>query len=297
MVARAALRAARAARTTGGAGQLTVDPGKARVGDLVLVSVKPGSRRPREGRAAAREARRRPGCDRGADARPGPAPALRADARARGGRRGRVRRAAERPGARAATCATLATFTIDPTRGQGLRRRDLRGAASRTARIRVWVHIADVSAFVARRLAGRPGGPPAGDERLRPGRGRADAAAGALQRGLLARAGRGPPGRDRRARLRRRAGRRASFYRSVIRSDERLDYERVDRIFAGAERGAGAVGRAAGGGRARPPAGCAAERGAAGGRWRSSAASRSSRSTARATSSTCRAASRPSRTG
>jgi ribonuclease R len=30
----------------------------------------------------------------------------------------------------------------------------------------------------------------------------------------------------------------ASFYRSLIRSDERLDYDRVDRIFAGAERGA-----------------------------------------------------------
>src|SRR5262249_58309445 len=28
---------------------------------------------------------------------------------------------------------------------------------------------------------------------------------------------------------------RAAFYRSVIRSDERLDYERVDRIFAGGE--------------------------------------------------------------
>src|SRR5438094_919703 len=28
---------------------------------------------------------------------------------------------------------------------------------------------------------------------------------------------------------------RAAFYRSVIRSDERLDYERVDRVFAGVE--------------------------------------------------------------
>ena len=28
----------------------------------------------------------------------------------------------------------------------------------------------------------------------------------------------------------------SAFYRSVIRSDERLDYERVDRIFAGRER-------------------------------------------------------------
>ena len=29
--------------------------------------------------------------------------------------------------------------------------------------------------------------------------------------------------------------RRAAFYRSTIRSDERLDYDRVDRAFAGAE--------------------------------------------------------------
>ena len=40
----------------------------------------------------------------------------------------------------------------------------------------------------------------------------------------------------------------ASMYRSLIRSDERLDYDRVDRIFAGAEAAADAVGRAAGGG-------------------------------------------------
>ena len=40
--------------------------------------------------------------------------------------------------------------------------------------------------------------------------------------------------------------RRTAFHRSVIRSDERLDYPRVDRIFAGAERARGAVGGAAG---------------------------------------------------
>ena len=38
---------------------------------------------------------------------------------------------------------------------------------------------------------------------------------------------------------------RTAFYRSLIRSDERLDYERVDRIFAGARARRGAVGRAA----------------------------------------------------
>ena len=35
--------------------------------------------------------------------------------------------------------------------------------------------------------------------------------------------------------VRARRVRSASFYRSLIRSDERLDYDRVDRIFAGAE--------------------------------------------------------------
>ena len=47
--------------------------------------------------------------------------------------------------------------------------------------------------------------------------------------------------------------RHSSFYRSVIRSDERLDYERVDRIFAGVERSrwrrGGRAWRRAGGGR------------------------------------------------
>ncbi len=53
----------------------------------------------------------------------------------------------------------------------------------------------------------------------------------------------------------------ASMFRSLIRSDARLDYDRVDRIFAGSESCRGALGRAAGGragrgGRART--GCAA---------------------------------------
>ena len=42
--------------------------------------------------------------------------------------------------------------------------------------------------------------------------------------------------------------RRTAFHRSIIRSDERLDYPRVDRIFAGDGAGAGPVGEAAGGG-------------------------------------------------
>ena len=62
---------------------------------------------------------------------------------------------------------------------------------------------------------------------------------------------------------------RAAFYRSLIRSDARLDYERVDRIFAGAGARRGAVGaplRARARGRARR-CGTSARAGAA--RWRS----------------------------
>ena len=88
---------------------------------------------------------------------------------------------------------------------------------------------------------------------------------------------------------------RAAFTRSLIRSDERLDYDRVDRIFAGAE--------AADEPWAAPLAaarrgGASARRGARGAaRWRSPAASRSSRSTARARCARCASASRPSPTG
>ena len=75
---------------------------------------------------------------------------------------------------------------------------------------------------------------------------------------------------------------RTAFYRALIRSDERLDYERVDRIFAGDGAGAGPVGRGRSRrrGRRRGPWPASAS---GGGRWPSSAGSRSSRSTARAT--------------
>ena len=103
-----------------------------------------------------------------------------------------------------------------------------------------------------------------GDERLRPGRGRADAARGAVQRRLLAAC----PASDRLAVTvelelrRRRASRARAFYRSLIRSDERLDYDRVDRDLRRRRARRGAVGRAAGGG-ARGGGGAAGARASA----------------------------------
>ena len=91
----------------------------------------------------------------------------------------------------------LPTFTIDPDDA-----RDFDDAISAVreddGRIRVWVHIADVTAYL------RPGGPLEGAAYRRgtsvyvPGRGRADAAGGALEPGLLAAPGRGAPRGDRR---------------------------------------------------------------------------------------------------
>ena len=89
----------------------------------------------------------------------------------------------------------LPTFTIDPPTA-----RDFDDAISAEllddGAVRVWVHIADVSAHVqpgshVDREAFRRG-----DVGLRARRGRADAAGGALQPGVLARARPGPPGGD-----------------------------------------------------------------------------------------------------
>ena len=88
----------------------------------------------------------------------------------------------------------LATFTIDPVTAK-----DFDDAISAQERddgtVRVWVHIADVSAFVrpGRRRGPRGGAPQ--HERLRPGARGADAAGGALQRRMLAAAARRPPRR------------------------------------------------------------------------------------------------------
>ena len=130
---------------------------------------------------------------------------------------------------------SLPTFTVDP-----ITARDFDDAISATAledgSYRVWVHIADVSAFVAfasmlDREAYRRATSvyvPGAVEPMLPG---------ALSNNACSLV----PGQDRLAvtvemMVEGDRVRRPRFYRSVIRSDERLDYGRVDRIFDGTER-------------------------------------------------------------
>ncbi|MEA2276028.1 MAG: ribonuclease [Solirubrobacteraceae bacterium] len=128
----------------------------------------------------------------------------------------------------------LPTFTIDPVTA-----RDFDDAISCEVlgedHWRVWVHIADVSAYV------RPGGAVDREAYRRatsvyvPG-----AVEPMLPEALSADACSLRPGVDRLAvtvelELRGAETVKSAFYRSVIRSDERLDYDRVDRIFAGDE--------------------------------------------------------------
>ena len=128
----------------------------------------------------------------------------------------------------------LPTFTIDPASA-----RDFDDAISAEAldgeRTRVWVHIADVAAHV-----------PEGSLLDREARRRATstyvpgAVEPMLPHALSSDACSLMPGVDRLAvtvemELHGATAVRAAFYRSLIRSDERLDYERVDRIFAGSE--------------------------------------------------------------
>ena len=213
-----------------GRGQLTVDPARARAreGDLVYVRIGGGRR---GGRAEIERRIGRPDIARDV---------IEALMLERGLRRRfdpgveRQAREASGGGAARADLRALPTFTIDPT---GARDYDDAISAERRpdGRVRVWVHIADVAAFVAPgslvdREAQRratsvyvPGGvepmlPPAlSDEKcsLMPGE---DRFAVTVELDFDG------------ARVTR-----AAFMRSLIRSDERLDYERVDRIFAGAE--------------------------------------------------------------
>jgi ribonuclease R len=137
----------------------------------------------------------------------------------------------------------LPTFTVDPVTA-----RDFDDAISAAVEDdgarRVWVHIADVSAYV------RPGSLL---DREAYRRGTSVYVPGAVEpmlpEALSGRACSLVPGQDRfavttelvldGARVRS-----SSFYRSVIRSDERLDYGRVDRIFDGRERASGGWGAA-----------------------------------------------------
>lgn len=131
---------------------------------------------------------------------------------------------------------SLATFTIDPATA-----RDFDDAISAEAlgdagdAWRVWVHIADVSAYV------RPG---SAIDREAYRRGTSVYVPGAVEPMLPEVLSNGAcsliPGQERLAvtvelEIRGEDVVRSSFYRSRIRSDERLDYDRVDRIFAGAE--------------------------------------------------------------
>jgi ribonuclease R len=129
---------------------------------------------------------------------------------------------------------SLTTFTIDPVSA-----RDFDDAISAARELdgthRVWVHIADVSAYV------RPGGLV---DREAYRRGTSVYVPGAVEpmlpEALSNDACSLVPGSDRLAVTVEMVfdGNRVTstaFYRSLIRSDERLDYDRVDRVFAGEE--------------------------------------------------------------
>ena len=129
---------------------------------------------------------------------------------------------------------SLPTFTIDPTSA-----RDFDDAISASVEAdgswRVWVHIADVSAYVSPRSLVDREAYRRGTSVYVPG-----TVEPMLPKALSNHACSLVPSQDRLAvsvemviagdRVRQ-----AAFHRSVIRSDERLDYARVDRIFAGAE--------------------------------------------------------------
>ena len=218
---------------SGGAssGQLTVSAASsgARPGDLVLVRVRPGRH---GGRAEIVRRLGRPEVARDV------LEALMLDrGLARSFDRELEREARSASGEREATrrdLRELATFTIDPARA-----RDFDDAISAEriegGRVRVWVHIADVSAFVA------PGSPLDREARRRA---TSVYVPGAVEPMLPAPLSNEKcslvPGEERLAvsvELEFDGARivRSAFMRSLIRSDERLDYDRVDRIFAGAE--------------------------------------------------------------
>ena len=122
---------------------------------------------------------------RGADARPRAAAALRPRGRARGARRRASRGADAGAAARPARPAHVHDRPADRAR-TSTTRSPPRG--STTARSASGCTSPTSARYVRPGLARRPRGLPPRHERLRPRRGRADAAGGAVQRGLLARA-------------------------------------------------------------------------------------------------------------
>ena len=177
---------ARRRRSSRAGSRINVDKPRreARAGDLVLVAPTGARGGPRQGRAPDRAPGRRARRARGADARPRAAAALRPAGRARGAR-GAERRAGDGP---RRDLRELPTFTIDPptardfddaiSRRAARRRRDPRvGAHRRRRRARA----ARLGASTARRSGART-------RVYVPGAGRADAARGAVQPRVLARA-------------------------------------------------------------------------------------------------------------
>ncbi len=215
--------------------RLTVDAkGRARAGDLVLVQPpRPGGQGRQRGRATVVRRLGRPDVARDV------IDALLADRGLRRDFPDDVQRAAEAAAAAPAPAdrrdlRALPTFTIDPATAK-----DFDDAISAEAlgegRWRIHVHIADVSAHV------RPGSPLDREARRRgtsvyvPG-----TVAPMLPEALSNRACSLVPGEDRLAvtvemELHGADVQRAAFHRSTIRSDVRLDYDEVDRIFAGAQ--------------------------------------------------------------
>jgi ribonuclease R len=128
----------------------------------------------------------------------------------------------------------LPTFTIDPDDAKDFD--DAVSASREDGRIRVWVHIADVTAYV------RPGGPLEGDAYRRgtsvyvPG-----AVEPMLPEALSNQACSLRPGEERLAvtvemEMHGAEVRTVAFHRSRVRSDARLTYREVDEIFAGRAR-------------------------------------------------------------
>jgi ribonuclease R len=136
---------------------------------------------------------------------------------------------------------SLPTFTIDPVSARDFDdaiSAEYMGSDPAHRRVRVWVHIADVSAYV-------PEGSLVDLEAKR--RGTSVYVPGAVEpmlpEALSNDACSLVAGAERAAvtvelELRGASVAKAAFYRSLIRSDERLSYERVDQIFAGHERAA-----------------------------------------------------------